>query len=67
MPVGLLVYSSPESTDPGGWGLILKAGSVVRRPSVVRPSTISNDFSTVTKFHIHPPGLVQMVLVAWPT
>ena len=36
--------------------------SVVRRPSVRRPSTISNDFSSettgpiATKFHIQPPG-----------
>ena len=35
---------------------------VVVRPSVRRPSTISNDFSSetagpiVTKFHIEPPG-----------
>ena len=34
----------------------------LRRPSVVRPSTISNDFSSettgpiATKFHIQPPG-----------
>ena len=51
--------SSPEPKAPGeliGW-----EGSVVRRPSV-RPSTISNDFSSettgpiATKFHIQPPG-----------
>ena len=42
--------------------LIVKAGSVVRHPSVVCPSTISNNFSSettgpiATKFHIQPPG-----------
>ena len=46
--------SSPEPKAPGE--LIVKAGSVVRRPS-----TISNDFSETTgpiatKFHIQPPG-----------
>ena len=54
-----LVFSSPEPKTPGeliGW-----EGSVVR-PSVRRPSTISNDFSSettgpiATKFHIQPPG-----------
>ena len=58
------VFSSPEPKAPGeliGW-----EGSVVRRPSVhpsvCRPSTISNDFSSETtrpianKFHIQPPG-----------
>ena len=53
------VFSSPEPKAPGeliGW-----EGSVVR-PSVRRPSTISNDFSSettgpiATKFHIQPPG-----------
>ena len=56
-------FSSPEPKAPGeliGW-----EGSVVRlsvRPSVRRPSTISNDFSSettgpiATKFHIQPPG-----------
>ena len=40
----------------------LRRPSVVCRPSVVRPSTISNDFSSettgpiATKFHIQPPG-----------
>ena len=40
----------------------LRCPSSVRRPSVVRPSTISNDFSSettgpiATKFHIQPPG-----------
>ena len=57
---GLVFISSPEPKAPGeliGW-----EGSVVRRPSVVRPSTISNDFSSettgpiATKFHIQPPG-----------
>ena len=59
-----LFFSSPEPKNPGeliGW-----EGSVVRRPSVRpsvrRPSTISNDFSSettgpiATKFHIQPPG-----------
>ena len=57
------IFSSPEPKAPGeliGW-----EGSVVRpsvRPSVRRPSTISNDFSSettgpiATKFHIQPPG-----------
>ena len=58
------LISSPEPKAPGeliGW-----EGSVVRRPSVRpsvrRPSTISNDFSSETtgpiasKFHIQPPG-----------
>ena len=53
-------FSSPEPKAPGeliGW-----EGSVARRPSVRRPSTISNDFSSettgpiATKFHIQPPG-----------
>ena len=48
------VFSSPERKAPGeliGWD-----------SSVVRPSTISNDFSSettgpiATKFHIQPPG-----------
>ena len=52
-------FSSPEPKAPGeliGW-----EGSVVR-PSSIRPSTISNDFSSETtgpistKFHIQPPG-----------
>ena len=56
----LWFFSSPEPKAPGeliGW-----EGFVVRRPSVVRPSTISNDFSSettgpiTTKFHIQPPG-----------
>ena len=64
----LMFFSSPEPKAPGeliGW-----EGSVVRRPSVRpsvcpsvrRPSTISNDFSSettgpiATKFHIQPPG-----------
>ena len=40
----------------------MKAPSSVRRPSVVHPSTISNDFSSettgpiATKFQIRPPG-----------
>ena len=56
----LLFFSSPEPKAPGE--LIGLEGSVVRRPSVVRPSTISNDFSSetigpiATKFHIQPPG-----------
>ena len=54
------IFSSPEPKAPGeliGW-----EGSVVRRPSVVRPSTISNDFSSettgpiATKFHIQSQG-----------
>ena len=54
------LFSSPEPKAPGeliGW-----EGSVVRRPSVVRPSTISNDFSSettepiATKFHVQPLG-----------
>ena len=54
------IFSSPEPMASGeriGW-----EGSVVRRPSVRRPSTISNDFSSkttgpiATKFHIQPPG-----------
>ena len=57
--VPVYIFSSPEPKAPGeliGW-----EGSVVRRPSVVRPSTISNDFSSVTtgpiatKFYIQPP------------
>ena len=49
-----LIFSSPEPKAPGeliGW-----------EGSVVRPSTISNDFSSettgpiATKFHIQPPG-----------
>ena len=50
----LPIFSSPEPKAPGE--LIVKAGSVVR------PSTISNDFSSettgpiATKFHIQPPG-----------
>ena len=53
------IFSSPEPKAPEE--LIVKAGSVVR-PSVVRPSTISSDFSSettgqiATKFHIQPPG-----------
>ena len=51
-------FSSPEPKAPGG------AYSVgrLRRPSVVRPSTISNDFSSeitgpiATKFHKQPSG-----------
>ena len=49
-----LLFSSPEPKAPGE--LIVQAGSVVR------PSTISNDFSSettgliATKFHIQPPG-----------
>ena len=55
----LSIFSSPEPKAPGeliGW-----EGFVVR-PSVRRPSTISNDFSSettgpiATKFHIQPPG-----------
>ena len=40
----------------------LRRSSSVRRPSVRRPSTIANDFSSettgpiATKFHIQPPG-----------
>ena len=50
--VSIEIFSSPEPKAP--------AGSVVR-PSVRRPSTISNDFSSettgpiATKFHIQPP------------
>ena len=57
------IFSSPEPKAPGE--LIVQAGSVVRRPSVVRPSTISNDFSSettgliATKFHIQPPGSLE--------
>ena len=53
------IFSSPKPKAPGE--LIVWAGSVVRRPSV-RPSTISNDFSSettgpiATKFHIQPSG-----------
>ena len=59
----MYVFSSPEPKAPGvliGW-----EGSVVHlsvRPSVHRPSTISNDFSSeatgqiATKFHIQPSG-----------
>ena len=51
-------FSSPEPKAPGG------AYSIGRRPgpSVVRPSTFSNDFSSettgtiATKFDIQPPG-----------
>ena len=52
--------SSPEPKAPGE--LIVYVGSVVRRPSVRRPSTISNNFSSETtvpiptKFHLQPPG-----------
>ena len=55
----MVIFSSPEPKAPGeliGW-----EGSVVRRPSV-RPSTISNNFSSETtgpissKFHIQLPG-----------
>ena len=56
-----VVFSSPEPKAPGE--LIVQAGSVVRRPSVLRPSTISNDSSSettgpiaTTKFHIQLPG-----------
>ena len=54
------IFSSPEPKAPGeliGW-----EGSVVHPSSVVRPSTISNNFSSetagsiATKFHIQPPG-----------
>ena len=42
----------------------LRCPSSFVRPSVVRPSTISNEFSSentgliATKFHIQPPGLL---------
>ena len=59
LPFVCSFFSSPEPKAPGeliGW-----EGSVVR-PSVRRPSTISNDFSSettgpiATKFHKTPPG-----------
>ena len=52
------VFSSPEHEGSGGPYSIGR----LRRPSVVRPSTISNDFSSettgpiATEFHIQPPG-----------
>ena len=59
------VFSSPEPKAPGeliGWeGSVVRRPSGVRRPSVVRPSTISNDFFSettgpiATKFHLQPP------------
>ena len=54
------IFSSPEPKAPGE--LIVKAGSVVRPSVDLRPSTISNNFSSettgliATKFHIQPPG-----------
>ena len=52
------LFSSPEPKAPGGAYSIGR----LRHPSVRRPSTISNDFSSettgpiATKFHIQPPG-----------
>ena len=52
------LFSSPEPKAPGGAYSIGR----LRRPSFVRLSTISNDFSSettgpiATKFHIQPPG-----------
>ena len=54
-------FSSPEPKAPGGAYSIGR----LRRPSVVRPSTISNDFSSettgliATKLHIQPPGTLE--------
>ena len=50
------IFSSPERRLRGAYTL-----GRLRRPSVVHPSTISNDFSETTgpiatKFHIQPPG-----------
>ena len=53
-------FSSPEPKAPGGAYSICR----FRRPSVIRPSTISNDFSSettgpiATKFHTQPPGVL---------
>ena len=53
-----MIFSSPEPKAPAGAYSIGR----LRRPSVVRSSTISNDFSSettwpiATKFHIQPPG-----------
>ena len=52
------IFSSPEPKAPGE---LIDIGRL-RRSSVIRPSTISNDFSSettgpiATKFHIQPPG-----------
>ena len=54
----MTVFSSPEPKAPGG----AYSTGRLRRPSVRRPSTILNDFSSkttrpiATKFHIQPPG-----------
>ena len=56
---GINIFSSPEPNAPGE--LIVYAGSVVR-PSSIRLSTISNDFTDTTvliatNFHISLQGL----------
>ena len=58
---GVYIFSSPEPLGSQGELIVYPCSGVRRRPSVVRPSTISNIFSSETawpikaKFYVEPP------------